>query len=575
MANKKFSAFSAESDINNFEGLVGFNTTGSLNQKIAPLEMPARVDNTSANIALGGPAALRGTLIGSAGVRNIAIGYDALGSVDTTGTGDPLNDCIAIGNSALKRINNSGSLTTGELIAIGNFSQGANGEDVLGANIAPADENVAIGFSALKSNQGDFTNATPTPLPDDTGNFNTAIGGKSLEDLNGGTSNTALGHNSGFALVDGSANTLVGFEVGTNTGTSVSMLNEDGVTAMGWQAASQGSFSVVLGYDASCTTGNGTAPDETIVIGRAATCDVNNSIVIGARSSYTAANAPTSGDNVLIGYNTDISDGQVYTNGRNTIVGSLGDVTGSYHTHLGWGCTISGEDNNSIGYLNEVHGANNVSIGDSTTIGGPAAGDEASNCIAIGGDITIPVKASGSILMGAGTVMSNPGGNAFEIGFGGSASAAATNDVVLVGKNGGSTGASAIDVGGELRISSPLCTTMLGQVADKTDIQSTAGGITNYNLNFKNSNIIRLTINGSFTMGAVGPDGTAADIRDGVYKLFVVQGPGAPHVITWGLPFKWPGGTAPTLSTTGGAQDLISFVVDAGKFYGTIEKAFS
>ena len=574
MANKKFSAFSAESNINNFEGLVGFNTTGSLNQKIAPLEMPARVEDNTENVALGNFRTLAGTSMGTAGNKNIAIGYDALSSVDTTGTGDPLNDCIAIGSSALKRIANSGSLATGELIAIGTRSQEANGS-ALPFGIVPADENVAIGFEALESNQGDFTNATPTPLPDDTGNFNTAIGGKSLEDLNGGTSNTALGHHSGFFLIDGAANTLAGFEVGTNTGKGVNMLNEDGVTAMGWQATSQGSFSVVLGYDATCTTGNGTAPDETIVIGRAATCDVNNSIVIGARSSYTAANAPTSGDNVLIGHNTDISDGQVYTNGRNTIVGSLGDVTGSYHTHLGWGCTISGEDNNSIGYLNEVHGANNVSVGDSTTIGGPAAGDEASNCIAIGGDITIPVKASGSILMGAGTVMSNTGGNAFEIGFGGSASATATNDVVLVGKNGGSTGLSVIDVGGELRISSPICTTMLGQVAAKTDVQSTAGGITNYNLNFKNSSIIRLTINGSFTMGAVGPDGTAADIRDGVYKLFVVQGSGGSHVITWSTAFRWPGGTAPTLSTAAGAIDLISFVVDDGKFYGTIEKAFS
>ena len=574
MANKKFSAFSAESNINNFEGLVGFNTTGSLNQKIAPLEMPARVEDNTENVALGNFRTLAGTSMGTAGNKNIAIGYDALSSVDTTGTGDPLNDCIAIGSSALKRIANSGSLATGELIAIGTRSQEANGS-ALPFGIVPADENVAIGFEALESNQGDFTNATPTPLPDDTGNFNTAIGGKSLEDLNGGTSNTALGHHSGFFLIDGAANTLAGFEVGTNTGKGVNMLNEDGVTAMGWQATSQGSFSVVLGYDATCTTGNGTAPDETIVIGRAATCDVNNSIVIGARSSYTAANAPTSGENVLIGYNTDISDGQVYINGRNTIVGSLGDVTGSYHTHLGWGCTISGEDNNSIGYLNEVHGSNNVSLGDSSSIGSAGGGaiNDATNCIAIGGDIDIAGGSVGSMLIGAGT--RNTVNNAFEIGFGGSAAVIASNDVILVGAGGGSTATSKLDLGGELTITSPVCTTFNGQVAAKTDIQSTAGGITNYNLNFKNSNIIRLTINGSFTMGAVGPDGTAADIRDGVYKLFVVQGSGGSHVITWSTAFRWPGGTAPTLSTAAGAIDLISFVVDDGKFYGTIEKAFS
>jgi hypothetical protein len=512
--------------------------------------------------------------MGTAGNKNIAIGYDALSSVNTTGVGNPLNDCIAIGSSALKRIQNSGSLTTGELIAIGTRSQDGNGAGVP-SGIAPADENIAIGFEALENNQGDFTNATPTPFPDDTGNFNTAIGGKSLEDLNGGTSNTALGHHSGFFLIDGAANTLAGFEVGTNTGKGVNMLNEDGVTAMGWQATSQGYFSVVLGYDATCITGNGDRPDESIVIGRAATCDVNNSIVIGARSSYTAANAPTSGDNVLIGHNTDISDGQVYTNGRNTIVGSLGDVTGSYHTHLGWGCTISGEDNNSIGYLNEVHGANNVSLGDSSSIGSAGGGaiNDATNCIAIGGDIVIPGGSVGSMLIGAGTRSTE--NNAFEIGFGGSAGVIASNDVVLLGAGGGSTATSKLDLGGELTITSPLCTTFNGQVANPADVQSAPGGITNYNLNFKDSNIIRLTINTSFTMGAVGPNLTPADIRDGVYKLFVVQGSGGSHVITWGSAFKWPGGTAPTLSTTAGATDLISFVVDAGEFYGTIEKAFS
>ncbi len=118
-------------------------------------------------------------------------------------------------------------------------------------------------------------------------------------------------------------------------------------------------------------------------------------------------------------------------------------------------------------------------------------------------------------------------------------------------------------------------TTFLGQVATAVDVQSTLGGITNYLLNFKDTNIIRLTINGSFTMNAVGQDGSVGDVRDGVYKLFVVQGPGGSHVITWSSQFKWPGGTAPTLSTSAADVDLISFVVDSGNFYGTIEKAFS
>ena len=48
MANIKFSDFTAEAEINNFEGVVGYNTTGNLNLRIAPLEMPARYDGNIA-----------------------------------------------------------------------------------------------------------------------------------------------------------------------------------------------------------------------------------------------------------------------------------------------------------------------------------------------------------------------------------------------------------------------------------------------------------------------------------------------------------------------------------------------
>ena len=76
MPNIKFSDFTAEAEINNFEGVVGYNTTGNLNLRIAPLEMPARYD-LGGNIALGDSSTLQGTNLGLAGNQNLAIGFNA------------------------------------------------------------------------------------------------------------------------------------------------------------------------------------------------------------------------------------------------------------------------------------------------------------------------------------------------------------------------------------------------------------------------------------------------------------------------------------------------------------------
>ena len=207
MANIKFSDFTAEAEINNFEGIVGFTTdVGGVNYKIQPLQMPARYDAVTGNIALGDSQTLLGTNIANAGNGNIAIGFETLASLNPA-SGQKLGASIAIGNGALGSITEVGALATGQQIAIGENSQSLNGGSIPG--ILAADENVAIGYNALGSNQGDWSSSFPTDL----GTFNTAIGGRSLEDVDGGTSNTALGHNSGFTLYDGGAATTTATDI--------------------------------------------------------------------------------------------------------------------------------------------------------------------------------------------------------------------------------------------------------------------------------------------------------------------------------------------------------------------------
>lgn len=55
----------------------------------------------------------------------------------------------------------------------------------------------------------------------------------------------------------------------------------------------------------------------------------------------------------------------------------------------------------------------------------------------------------------------------------------------------------------------------------------------------------------------------------------LVQDGAGSRTVTWPASVKWPGGTAPTLTTTGGAIDIISFYFDGTDFYGVDSLDFS
>lgn len=582
MPNIKFSDFTAEADINNFEGVVGFTTdVGGVNYKIQPLQMPARYDGGTSNIALGDSKTLLGTNIASGGDGNLAIGFETLGDLNPA-SGQKLGSSIAIGNGALSSITEAGTLLTGQQIAIGVNAQGSNGGSLPG--ILAADENVAIGYNALGSNQGDWSSGFPTDL----GRFNTAIGGRSLEDLDGGTSNTALGHNSGLTLYDGAGNTLVGFEVGSNAAQSIGLFSEDGVTAMGWQAASQGDYSITIGYNAASISyiqnpaiGPPVAvpPARTIVIGSDSVSAAPNNIIIGSDSSITLGSVYTSSEDILIGHDCEIRTPAIPTflATNNTSIGNRSTIEGSYNTHMGYFVDILGDDNTSIGYFNTIYGNNNCTLGDFSLVGTGVGPGEASHCIAVGGNTTTTAGSFGSMIIGVNTTNTIARG-AFEIGFGGTDITPATNDVVLVGKNGGSLGGtSKLDLIGELNIA-PRYTQFKSLVAFNYNDQ---GGILapNYDLSFNDGNVVKLTLESGPGISVVGPDGTTASVKAGVYNLILEQSPtapGGPFIPVFNpAQFKWPGGVAPVLSTGAGEIDMFTLVCDGTNFYGTFEKDFS
>jgi hypothetical protein len=66
-----------------------------------------------------------------------------------------------------------------------------------------------------------------------------------------------------------------------------------------------------------------------------------------------------------------------------------------------------------------------------------------------------------------------------------------------------------------------------------------------------------------------------SNMKDGgTYILFLIQGTGGGHGVTWDPVFKWVGGTPPTLSTNEGDLDIVTFISDGTNLYGAGQCGF-
>lgn len=104
-------------------------------------------------------------------------------------------------------------------------------------------------------------------------------------------------------------------------------------------------------------------------------------------------------------------------------------------------------------------------------------------------------------------------------------------------------------------------------VQDYTEINTAASSSTAYTINMANGNVFTITLTGNCTLSMSNvPASNAASLT-----IFLVQGSG-PYTVTWPGSFIWPGGTAPTLTTTNGHVDCIVAMTTNG---GTTFRAFT
>ena len=81
-------------------------------------------------------------------------------------------------------------------------------------------------------------------------------------------------------------------------------------------------------------------------------------------------------------------------------------------------------------------------------------------------------------------------------------------------------------------------------------------------ISFASGNIVDLTLTGSTTL-------TFAGHVVGTYIIQVTQGGTGSYTLTYPASVKWSGGTAPTLTTTVGKTDILTFYHDGTSFFGT------
>jgi len=289
-------------------------TTGSYNTAVGRSSL-ASLTTGSSNVAIG-----RTALSSVAGEEsyNIAIGNQAMGSMDEGTAGGDIDYNIAIGENALIGGDlGSNNRQVQKNIAIGHNALDAtsNGE-IIGA--------VAIGHNALSASQAVIGTGLGYLALEDmtTGVGNTALGYRACEQVTVSGYNTVVGHQALNSEIQGSHNVALGYQAlySQNKGSAVVTANI-GIGVEAGYHNDTGVYNVWLGYKAG-TGVDGNSNNNNVGIGFEAAKGIttaNGSVCIG----YQAGTAITSGiHNICIGYQA----GNIITEGQGNVLIGTGAV---------------------------------------------------------------------------------------------------------------------------------------------------------------------------------------------------------------------------------------------------------
>jgi len=102
------------------------------------------------------------------------------------------------------------------------------------------------------------------------------------------------------------------------------------------------------------------------------------------------------------------------------------------------------------------------------------------------------------------------------------------------------------------------------------DIDNVLVKVANVAWNVAESRNTTLTLEGDLEI-----DNPTNMVNGGKHTMLVTQDATGSRTVTWGSAYKWPGGTAPTLSTGVNDIDKIKFYTNGTNMFGTFALDFS
>lgn len=108
---------------------------------------------------------------------------------------------------------------------------------------------------------------------------------------------------------------------------------------------------------------------------------------------------------------------------------------------------------------------------------------------------------------------------------------------------------------------------ILVDYGEKVNTAGNISGATAINCNTANHYTATLTGNATFTFTNPSPTGNACPLR-----ISLIQDGTGSRTVTWPASVVWPGGSAPTLTTTAGRRDEFVFITEDGgtKWTGSV-----
>ena len=465
----------------------------------------------------------------------------------------------------------------------------AGGAPQHGTIDATTEGNIAIGGDALSTvSSGDYNiaigyNASPDTT---TGSNNISIGRLSLY-VNNSSDNVAIGSNAGKAGVQYGQSVYIGSSAGDSD-------TKGQNTYVGYQAgnsSTNGWQNIALGYQADVASGS---VHRCIAIGVQQTSPQSDTLSLGGLSKTLLHGEYGTTGNTKLGINlgntwqtptatlhvkgagiSSATTSFLVENTTKTLM-RLYDSGDSIRIGANAGYTSGSATNISIcsGACFYPTGANNVSIGNGALFGTIGATNSNGN-VALGHNAlnkVLDARTNVAIGQHAGHLVTGGDRNTIVGGYAGDNLTTGSENIII----GYNVDASSATVSNELKIGDQIVgnmdsagdryTKFLGQVYTET---ATVSG-TGVTIDWFDSNVKRITLSGTTTFN------NPQHLKDGAtYVLIIHQPAGANHTASFGTAFKWEGGTAPTLTATNGATDIITFVSDGTNLYGVAAQNFS